>query len=29
MKFDFNKWSVPLIQEPNDLMQKLKEKYFS
>ncbi len=25
MKFDFNKWSVPLIQEPNDLMQKLKE----
>ena len=25
MKFDFNKWSVPLIQEPNELMQKLKE----
>lgn len=25
MEFDFNKWNVPLIQEPNELMQKLKE----
>lgn len=25
MKFDFNKWNVPLIQEPNELMQKLRE----
>ncbi len=25
MEFSFNKWNVPLIQEPNELMKKLKE----
>lgn len=25
MEFNFNKWNVPLIQEPNELLQKLKE----
>ena len=23
MEFSFNKWNVPLIQEPNELMKKL------